>query len=59
VLLAVGTDASGSALAKALSYRGPGRRLRAGAIETTFREEAVTDLYRRAGGIVRRRSPNW
>jgi ketol-acid reductoisomerase len=44
-LLAVGTDASGDALQTALSYAERLGCLRAGAIETTFREEAITDLF--------------
>jgi len=44
-LLAVAEDASGQALPKALSYASRIGCLRAGAIETTFREEAVTDLF--------------
>jgi ketol-acid reductoisomerase len=44
-LLAVGADASGRALQKALSYASRIGCLGAGAIETTFREEAITDLF--------------
>jgi ketol-acid reductoisomerase len=44
-LVAVGADASGDALQKALSYASRIGCLGAGAIETTFREEAVTDLF--------------
>lgn len=44
-LLAVATDASGNATQAALSYASRLGCLRAGAIETTFREEAVTDLF--------------
>ncbi len=44
-LVAVETDASGTALAKALSYAALVGCLGAGAIETTFREEAVTDMF--------------
>jgi len=44
-LLAVGADASGRAQQKALSYASRIGCLRAGAIETTFREEAITDLF--------------
>jgi ketol-acid reductoisomerase len=44
-LLAVGKDASGDAQQKALSYALRLGCLRAGAIETTFREEAITDLF--------------
>ena len=44
-LLGVGTDASGLALEKALSYADRLGCLKAGAIETTFREEAITDLF--------------
>jgi ketol-acid reductoisomerase len=44
-LLAVGVDASGHALQKALSYAARIGCLKAGAIETTFREEAITDLF--------------
>lgn len=44
-LVAVEQDASGDALMKALSYASLIGCLGAGAIETTFREEAVTDLF--------------
>jgi ketol-acid reductoisomerase len=44
-LFAVGNDASGAARETALSYAARIGCLRAGAIETTFREEAVTDLF--------------
>jgi ketol-acid reductoisomerase len=44
-LLAVGTDVSGSARQTALSYAARIGCLKAGAIETTFREEAITDLF--------------
>jgi ketol-acid reductoisomerase len=44
-LVAVGNDASGRALEKALSYADLLGCLRAGAMETTFRDEAVTDLF--------------
>jgi ketol-acid reductoisomerase len=44
-LLAVERDASGTALEKALSYAELVGCLGAGAIETTFREEAVTDMF--------------
>jgi ketol-acid reductoisomerase len=44
-MLAVGSDASGHARETALSYASRIGSLRAGAIETTFREEAVTDLF--------------
>jgi ketol-acid reductoisomerase len=44
-LVAVEKDATGSAREKALSYAGLIGCLRAGAIETTFRDEAVTDLF--------------
>jgi len=44
-LIAVEADASGSARGKALSYASLIGCLDAGAIETTFREEAVTDLF--------------
>jgi ketol-acid reductoisomerase len=44
-LVGVGHDASGRALDKALSYASLVGCLRAGAIETTFRDEAVTDLF--------------
>jgi ketol-acid reductoisomerase len=44
-LFAVETDASGSARETALSYAARIGCLRAGAIETTFREEAITDLF--------------
>ncbi len=44
-LVAVGADASGRALAKALSYASLIGCLKSGAIETSFREEAITDLF--------------
>ena len=44
-LLAVDVDASGAAQQKALSYASRIGCLSAGAIATTFREEAVTDLF--------------
>lgn len=44
-MIAVEVDASGAALQRALSYAQMLGCLRAGAIETTFREEAVTDLF--------------
>jgi ketol-acid reductoisomerase len=44
-LLGVAQDASGSAMQKALSYASLIGCLSAGALETTFREEAVTDLF--------------
>lgn len=44
-LVAVERDASGAAIETALSYARALGCLRAGAIETTFREEAVTDLF--------------
>lgn len=44
-LLAVSVDASGSAQARALSYARRIGCLQAGAIETSFREEAITDLF--------------
>jgi ketol-acid reductoisomerase len=44
-LVAVEEDASGRAFQKALSYAQALGCLRVGAIETTFREEAVTDLF--------------
>ncbi len=44
-LVALAQDASGRALERALSYASLIGCLRAGAIETTFREEAVTDLF--------------
>jgi len=44
-LVGVGTDASGNAWQKALSYAQSVGCLGAGAIETTFRDEAVTDLF--------------
>ncbi|MBP2681057.1 MAG: ilvC [Candidatus Krumholzibacteriota bacterium] len=44
-LVAVQHDASGRAFQKALSYAGLLGCLRMGAIETTFRDEAVTDLF--------------
>lgn len=44
-LVAVEKDVSGHALEKALSYASLIGCLRAGALETTFREEAVTDLF--------------
>ena len=44
-LVAVETDASGKALDRGIAYAHALGCLRAGAIETTFREEAVTDLF--------------
>jgi ketol-acid reductoisomerase len=44
-LLAVEVDASGEGLERALSYAQMLGCLGAGAIETTFREEAITDLF--------------
>ena len=44
-LVAVEKNASGAALDRALSYADLIGCLRAGAIETTFRDEAVTDLF--------------
>jgi ketol-acid reductoisomerase len=44
-LIAVERNASGTALEKALSYADLLGCLRAGAINTTFRDEAVTDLF--------------
>jgi ketol-acid reductoisomerase len=44
-LVAVERDVSGRALDRALSYAAGLGCLRAGAIETTFREEAITDLF--------------
>ena len=44
-LVGVGHDASGRAFEKALSYAELLGCLRAGAMETTFRDEAVTDLF--------------
>jgi ketol-acid reductoisomerase len=44
-LVSVEQDVSGDALEKALSYASLIGCLTAGAIETTFREEAVTDLF--------------
>lgn len=44
-LVGIARDASGHALEKALSYASLIGCLSAGAIETTFREEAVTDLF--------------
>lgn len=44
-LFAVEQDSSGQGLERALSYAGALGCLRAGAIETTFREEAITDLF--------------
>ena len=44
-LVGVDNDASGRALEKALSYAELLGCLRAGAMETTFRDEAVTDLF--------------
>lgn len=44
-LVGVDQDASGEALDKALSYASLIGCLSAGAIQTTFREEAVTDLF--------------
>jgi ketol-acid reductoisomerase len=44
-LLAVEQDASGLALERAIAYAGHLGCLSAGAIETSFKEEAVTDLF--------------
>ncbi len=44
-LVGIEQDSSGQALEKALSYASLIGCLRAGAIETTFREEAVSDLF--------------
>ena len=44
-LIAVSQDASAAAAAKALSYASANGGGRAGVIETTFREEAETDLF--------------
>ncbi len=44
-LVAVGNEASGDAQQRLLSYAQGIGCLQAGAIETTFREEAVTDLF--------------
>jgi ketol-acid reductoisomerase len=44
-LVGVARDSSGQALQKALSYASLVGCLSAGALETTFREEAVTDLF--------------
>jgi len=44
-LVAVEQDASGDAIQKALSYASLIGCLSAGAIETTFREETITDLF--------------
>lgn len=44
-LVAVEQDASGQALAKALSYASSLGCLRAGALAVSFREEAITDLF--------------
>jgi ketol-acid reductoisomerase len=44
-MVAVENDASGRARQRALSYASRIGCLRVGAIETTFREEAVTDLF--------------
>lgn len=44
-MLAVAADASGKAQQKALSYASRIGCLRSGAIATTFREEAITDLF--------------
>jgi ketol-acid reductoisomerase len=44
-LLAIDIDVSGGARQKALSYASRIGCLRAGGIETTFREEAITDLF--------------
>jgi len=44
-LIAVETDASARALQKALSYASSIGCLAAGAIATTFREEAITDMF--------------
>ena len=44
-MIAVAVDASGRAQQKALSYASRIGCLRSGAIATTFREEAITDLF--------------
>ncbi|MDH3215978.1 MAG: ketol-acid reductoisomerase [Candidatus Krumholzibacteria bacterium] len=44
-LIAIENDASGAALDKGISYAHALGCLRVGAIETTFREEAITDLF--------------
>jgi ketol-acid reductoisomerase len=44
-LVAVAQDATGSALALALSYARANGNTRAGVLETTFREETETDLF--------------
>lgn len=44
-LVGVEVDASGAALAKALSYASCLGCLRIGALESSFREEAITDLF--------------
>ena len=53
-LIAVHQDASGNAKQIALSYAAAIGGGRAGIIETTFREECETDLFRRAGRALRR-----
>jgi ketol-acid reductoisomerase len=53
-LLAVENDFSGQARAIAFAWAKAIGCARAGVIETTFREETETDLFRGAGGVVRR-----
>ena len=53
-LIAVAQDATGNAHALALSYACANGGGRAAVIETTFREETETDLFRRAGRSLRR-----
>ena len=54
-LVAIAQDASGKALENALAYAYGLGCLKAGVIETTFKEETESDLIRRTGGAVRRR----
>ncbi len=53
-LVAIHQDASGKALPNALAYALALGCLKAGVIETTFREETESDLIRRTGRAVRR-----
>ena len=54
-LVAVEQDYTGKALDKALAYALGIGGARAGVLETTFRTETETDLFRRAGSTLRRR----
>jgi ketol-acid reductoisomerase len=54
-LFAIHQDATGKARELTLSYAKGIGVMRAGVIETTFKEETETDSVRRAGGAVRRR----